>query len=150
QRLPGGVPGDAAEQADVAGEPLAGVESTAAVAVAGSTLVEVIKGPTQRIADAATGAEVAGGDAEAEVEVVPAFAGHQVFAAEQAGAAQIAKTQRELGHVAALFEQTQLEVNALVQIVATTRTGLVIAVANGSVAKAEFEPAQWLHTDVNA
>src|SRR5699024_10510311 len=104
--------------------------------------VEMVAHAPQRIADIAAGTEVAPGHTKTEIEIAPAFAGHEVFTAEKTGTAHILKAQGDGGHVLSFLDQAQFEVDALVQIVAVA--DIKTPVVDRGIAKSELEPIQRL------
>jgi len=133
-----------AEQRRRAGEDLVEVGPAAEADIGHGSPLEATAQQPQRVGDVAAAAQVAPAQAERGVPVAPALAGHQVFAGEQAGAAEVAQADRDLRPAGILGAQADLEVERLVPV------GLVPGQRDVGVAEAEFEPVQRLQLDAQA
>ncbi|MCY1453088.1 hypothetical protein D9M71_700580 [compost metagenome] len=93
QPIPRGLPEHAAEQGRGAAEVVAGVEVTGVcdIGVGFRTIIELVIDPAQRVVEVAAIADVAPGDAQAQVEIAKALVADEVFAGEQTGTADVAR-----------------------------------------------------------
>ena len=128
QRVPGRLIFDAAEGRRAATEHAANRELPAVTAAGITTAAETITHHVERISEVATIAQIAPAEPQAEIEIAVAFAGDEIFRAEQASTAKISQPHRDFRLIAAFFPQSELGIEGFIQIVAIRCGG---AIADG-------------------
>ncbi|MNV57766.1 hypothetical protein D3C71_1501140 [compost metagenome] len=144
ETIPGCLVAHSAEKGRAAAKIGPGVDITGTFAVGPG--LEAVTDVAQRVFEVAAVAQVAPGNAGAEIEIVVALVGHHELTGEQACTTDVPEAQGHLGRPMGFFPQAGLEVDrlVLVALVAAQRLGAIGAVGDRGVAKRAFQPLKWL------
>src|SRR5690606_6699662 len=146
QAIPRGLIFHTAEDGRRAAEIGRGIEVTAAVTLC-ATGTLLIAQSAEGVAHVRPVTQVTPADTQAEVQIMEALAGYQVFAGEQAGTAHIHKAQRNLRQPAGFLIQAQLGVYRLVLVALVAAELAVLAtvgqVGHRGIAQRPFKPRHW-------
>ena len=151
QRLPGCLVLHTAEQGGWTPKIAPESEIATGGAIAGFSRIERWKQAAQRVAQVSSPADITPAQTEAPIERASALAPYQIFTRPKSGTRDVAKAERDLGHIGRFRPKPEFGVEALVQIrlVATeVRVRAVEPVAHGAVAKPRLQPVHGLHHDV--